>query len=67
MKLPNEAETAYQMALEQAEALGDLESQAAAHAGLWRVTGDEVHWDKAMELYTYLGDDAAQRALEEEK
>jgi hypothetical protein len=67
MKLPDEAEAAYQMALKQAEALGDLESQAAAHAGLWRVTGDDGHWDEAVELYEELGDEAAQQALEEEK
>ncbi len=67
MKLPDEAEAAYQAALERAEALGDLESQAAAQAGLWYVTGDEVHREKAVELYERLGDEAAQQALEEEK
>ena len=67
IKLPDEAEAAYQAALERAEALGDLESQAAAQAGLWYVTGDEVHWEKAVELYERLGDEAAQQALEEER
>jgi len=67
MRLPDEAETAYQMALEQAKVLNDLESQAAAHAGLWHVTQDAMHLDKAIELYDELGDEAAQQALEEEK
>jgi hypothetical protein len=67
MRLPDEAETAYQMALKQAKVLNDLESQAAAHAGLWRVTGDETHWEKAIELYEQLGDEVIQQALEEEK
>jgi hypothetical protein len=66
MDLPD-AEEAYQAALSHAEALDDLESQAAAHAGLWRVTSDEVYRKKAVELYERLGDDAAQQALEEEK
>jgi hypothetical protein len=66
MDLPD-AEEAYQAALSHAEALDDLESQAAAYAGLWRVTSDETHWEDAMELYKHLGDAAAQQALEEEK
>jgi hypothetical protein len=67
MKLPDEAEAAYQMALEQAKSLGDVESQAAAHAGLWWLTSDEMHLDKAIELYNQLGDKAGQQALEKEK
>lgn len=66
MDLPD-AEEAYQAALSRAEALDDLESQAAAYAGLWHVTSDETHWEDAMELYKHLGDDAAQQTLEEEK
>jgi len=62
-----DTEGAYQTALARAEALGDVESQAAAYAGLWRVTSEATRWDKAMELYVYLGDEAAQQALEEEK
>ncbi len=64
-KLPDEAKTAYQAALQGAEALGDLESQAAAHAGLWRVTGDAGHRDRALELYQVLGDEAAVEGLAE--
>ena len=67
MRLPDEAEATYQIAWEQAKTLGDVESQAAAQAGLWRVTGDETHWEKAIELYMQLGDEAAQQALEEGK
>jgi hypothetical protein len=63
MKLPDEAEAAYQLALERAEALGDLESQAAAHAGVWYVTEDEAHREKAVELYERLGDEVAIQAL----
>ena len=67
MKMPNEAGTAYKAALEQAEALGDLESQAAAYAGLWHATGDDGHLDQVIELYAQLGDQAAQQALEDER
>ncbi len=66
MKLPDEAEAAYQTALGRAEALGDLESQAAAHAGLWRITGGQNDPDQALELYDTLGDEAAIEALREE-
>ena len=61
MKLPDEAEAAYQTALGRAEALGDLESQAAAHAGLWRITGDQNHLDRALALYQALGDEPRSR------
>ena len=54
--LPAEAEAAYRVALARAEALGDLASQAAAHAGLWRVTGDAGAKDTAIALYKQLGD-----------
>jgi 2C-methyl-D-erythritol 2,4-cyclodiphosphate synthase len=63
MKLSDEAEVAYQDALGSAGALGDLESQAAAHAGLWRVTRDEEHLKQALELYKRLGDEVAAEAL----
>ena len=64
-KLPDEAQTAYQAALQAADALGDVESQAAAHVGLWRVTGDAGHRDRAVELYEGLGDEAAVGGLAE--
>jgi hypothetical protein len=67
LKLSHEAEVAYQTALGRAEALGDIESQAAAHAELWRMTHDEVHWEEAVELYEQLGDETAQQGLEEER
>jgi hypothetical protein len=66
MQLPTEATQAYQSALNTAEALGDVESQAAAHAGLWRATGDEAHFDQAVTLYEALGDTTATAALREE-
>lgn len=64
MKLPDEAEAAYRAALQSAQALGDLESQAAACAGLWWVTGDAANRDKAIELYKQLGDERAIEALQ---
>jgi hypothetical protein len=67
MKLPDEAEAAYQTALQRAETLGDLESQAIAHAGLWWVTGRDEEWDEALLLYEALGDEAQVEALREEK
>ena len=66
IKLPDEAEAAYRKALERAKGLGDLESQATAWAGLWRVTGYHRYLDQAIELYVQLGDKAAQQAFEEE-
>jgi len=65
-QLPTEATEAYQSALNSAEALGDVESQAAAHAGLWRAMGDEAYFDQAVTLYEVLGDTAAVAALREE-
>jgi len=62
-----DAEVAYGTALDLTEELSDVESQAAAHADLWRVTGEETHWYKAMELYKQLGDESGQQTLEEEK
>jgi tetratricopeptide (TPR) repeat protein len=67
MKMPDEAETAYRAALQGAEALGDLESQAAAYAGLWRLIGSETDWEEAITLYETLGDEAQVEALHEEK
>lgn len=67
MHLPTESESAYQSALISSEARGDLEAQAAACAGLWRVKGDEHHFDKALELYEALGDQAATEALRRER
>ena len=67
MKLPDEAKVAYQTALQRAETLGDLESQAAAHAGLWSVAGSDEEWHEAVLLYETLGDKAQVEALREEK
>jgi hypothetical protein len=63
MKLFDEAETTYQMALGCAEDLDDLESRAAAHVELWRIAQDQNHHDRALELYQTLGDEAAIQAL----
>lgn len=65
-KLPTEAEAAYGATLQRAEVLGDLETQAAAHVGLWQITEDEDHWEQALELYRRLGDEDAVEALSEE-
>jgi len=66
IKLFDEAEAAYQDALQRAEPLGDLETQAAAHAGQWRVTRDEGRFEQALELYERLGDRITAEALREE-
>jgi hypothetical protein len=60
MKLPDEAVVAYTTALRQAGTLGDLETIAAAQAGLWRTTGDSTWLAKAIQTYEGLG--AAQQA-----
>ena len=56
LQLPREAEAAYRDAHQSAEALADLESQAAALEGLCRVTGDTTQCDQARALYQMLGD-----------
>ncbi len=63
MTSPDDAEAAYRVALERAEALGDVESQAAACAGVWLVTGDSAYQDQAIVLYAELGDEPAAAAL----
>lgn len=67
MCFPDEAAMACQVALERAGALGDKESQAAARAALWWLTGDETHLERAVELYEELGDKAQAEALRGEK
>jgi len=67
MKLPDEAVAAYQATVQRAETLGDLESQAAAHAGLWRVTAKDEDWGEAVELYGKVGDEAKVESLHQEK
>jgi hypothetical protein len=64
MKMFDEAEAVYQTALQRADALGDLEAQAAAYAGLWRLTGKETNREKAIALYEELGDKRAVEALQ---
>lgn len=66
-KLPSEAQAAYQTALGAAKTLGDLESQAEAQAGLWRISGNEQAWEGAVALYNRLGDAQRVKALQEEK
>ncbi len=65
MRLPNEAEHAYQQALQQAEAQGNIEEQAAALAGLWYITDERNYFDKAISLYEELGDEQQAEALRE--
>jgi len=67
LQLPREAKEAYQTTLKSAELLGDSESQAAAHAALWQLTGDETHFNRAISLYQQLGDVAQANVLKEEK
>lgn len=54
MKLWSEAITEYESALNQAQALNDLLSQAEAQAALWHITGEEAHYQEAIKLYTEL-------------
>lgn len=55
LKLANEAATAYQAAKESATTLGDIESEAAAYAGLWCLVGDKAEADGALLRYQQLG------------
>jgi hypothetical protein len=63
ISLPDEAEATYQEALRQAEASGDRASQAAAEAGLWRVSGEQTRLDAALRLYEELGEQREAAAL----
>jgi hypothetical protein len=65
MRLPNEAEQAYQRALQQAEAQGNREEQAAALAGLWYLTDEQDYFDEAIRLYDELGAREQAEALRE--
>jgi tetratricopeptide (TPR) repeat protein len=71
MALSDEAAMAYQEALERAEALGDLESQARAQVGLARTLTDKdkvkQHYEQAIGLYEALGDKVQAKALRDEK
>lgn len=67
IKLPDEAAAAYRAAVQRAETLGDLDTQASAHIALWRVTRDEGHWGQAVKLYRRLGDEDAAEALRGEQ
>lgn len=57
MNLWNEAQSgyAYEPALQQALALNDKESQADAVAALWRITGNQAQYDRAVGLYQEIG------------
>jgi hypothetical protein len=66
MSLSNEAVTAYKRAWQQAKRSGELESQAAAEAGVWRVTRDPAALKAAIKLYEDLGDQADADALRKE-
>lgn len=59
-----DAEAVYRAALVRAGMLGDIESQAAAHAGLWYVMGDTAHRDNARKLYRQLGDTSVLERLD---
>ncbi|MBN1877918.1 MAG: hypothetical protein JXA33_27100 [Anaerolineae bacterium] len=65
MRAPeDDTQAAYQAALQRAEALGDVESQAAAYVGLWRVMGTAAYRAAAIQSYEKLGDKPAVKALE---
>lgn len=64
MRLPTEAVQAYERARQQAEAQGNREEQAAALAGLWRVTDEQDYFDEALSLYEELGDTQQIEALQ---
>lgn len=66
VSLPDEAEAAYSHAHLQAQDTGDRASQAAAAAGLWRVTGERDWLDAALRLYDELGDQREAKALQDE-
>lgn len=56
MGLYTEAKDAYQSTLQSARALGDLESQAEAHAQLWRLNSSRDEYNQAVQLYQKIGD-----------
>ncbi len=62
--LPHEAQASYEAALQQAT--DDLETQSAAHKGLWEVTRNKAHCETAIGLYESLGDTAQVKELQAE-
>jgi hypothetical protein len=66
VRLSQEAEAAYLAALRQAEQIGDTASQAAAHANLWRITGNATQFDLAINGYQALGEQRAVAVLRSE-
>jgi hypothetical protein len=54
-KLPDEEQWAYQMALETASSINDLESMADALGKLWLLTNDQTNFDQAVKLYEQIG------------
>lgn len=56
--LPNESAKAYQQALERAQQLGDLETQAAASKRLWCLTDEKNYYNEAVRLCEELSDQA---------
>lgn len=66
-RLYSEAEIAYNNALTLATTLGDVETQAQAHIGLWHATKTITHFDKACTLYQQLGDEQAIANLQNEQ
>jgi hypothetical protein len=65
MRLPNEAEQAYNRALDQAEMQGNRDEQARALAGLWYVTKEQPYFNAALRLYEDLGAEEQVEALRE--
>jgi hypothetical protein len=55
VKLPSEAEDALRTAYAEATELGDVETRAAAEAGLWWATSERSYLNKAIALYKELG------------
>lgn len=66
MKLWDEAQAEYEVALSQAETLNDMESQANAFNALWHISSDQTQFDQAISIYETLGaNDKAQRLKKE--
>lgn len=63
LQLANEAQLAYQAALQSAEALGDLAGQADGQAGLWCLTGEASYKEQALIHYQQLNMEVDEQGL----
>ena len=67
MKLWTEALKEYETALNEAQKINDVESEADANAGLWHITGDQAQFDQAILLYETIGAQDKVDAMNNEK